>query len=146
MLMGDQKNYVGYFQFFVVEVLSVEALLGINEIHRHGLRINTEAGFAYHDKVGKLLTNLIYKTPYDFGSIQTEGELEDEYEGLQRENRQKTYSGNAATEGNVRALEAKGETHTVGVLQEDEEFDEELEQAKAPTVSLQTDNDKDEDI
>ena len=80
MLMGEQKNYVGYFQFFVVEMLSVEALLGINEIHRHGLRINTEAGFAYHDKVGKLLTNLIYKTPYDFGSIQTEGELEDEYE------------------------------------------------------------------
>ena len=121
MLMGEQKNYVGHFQFFVVEVLSVEALLGINEIHRHGLRINTEAGFAYHDKVGKLLTNLIYKTPYDFGSIQTEGELEDEYEGLQRENRQKRYSGNAATEGNVRALAAIGETHTVGVLQEDEE-------------------------
>ena len=40
MLLGESKNYVGYFKFFVVESLSVDALLGLDEIYRHGIRIN----------------------------------------------------------------------------------------------------------
>ena len=61
MLMGEQKNYVGYFKFFVVEALSVEALLGIDEIYRHELRVNTKNGFAVQDKVGKLRSNLVHR-------------------------------------------------------------------------------------
>ena len=67
--MGVERNYVGYVQFHIVDDLSIEALLGMDEIFRHGLRINTSDGFARQDKVGKLIANLSYKTPYDLGMI-----------------------------------------------------------------------------
>ena len=69
MLMGEKMNYVGYFHFHVVDNLSIEALMGMDGIFRHGLRINTNDGFAKQDKVGKLIANLSYKTPYNVGMI-----------------------------------------------------------------------------
>ena len=69
MIFGEKRNYVGYVQFHIVDNLSIEALLGMDEIFRHGLRINTSDGFARQDKVGKLIANLSYKTPYDVGVI-----------------------------------------------------------------------------
>ena len=69
MLMGERMNYVGYFKFFIVESLAVDALIGIDEIYRHKIRINANEGFACHDDVGKLKSNLIFKSPYDIGTI-----------------------------------------------------------------------------
>ena len=71
MLMGESKNYVGYFKFFVVESLSVDALLGLDEIYRHGIRINITDGFAWQDKIGKLKSNLIFKGALDIGAVLT---------------------------------------------------------------------------
>ena len=72
MLMGEDKNYIAYFQFYIVDSLSVDALLGIDEIFRHNLRINTKDGFVRQDNVGKLLSNIIYRTQYDIGSVKTD--------------------------------------------------------------------------
>ena len=69
MLMGEKMNYVGYFHFHVVDNLSIEALMGMDGIFRHGLRINTNEGFAKQDKVGRLIANLSYRTPYNVGMI-----------------------------------------------------------------------------
>ena len=69
MLMGETKNYVGYFKFFVVDHLAVDALMGIDEIHRHSIRLNNANSFASHDRIGKFLTNIIYKPPYDVGTV-----------------------------------------------------------------------------
>ena len=69
MLMGITKNYEAYFKFFVVEGLSVDALLGLDEIYRHGIKINTNEGFAWHESVGALKSNLIFKGPYDIGAV-----------------------------------------------------------------------------
>ena len=118
MIMGEHKNYVVHFQFFVVDALSVEALLGIDEIHRHKIRINTEIGFACHDKVGKLLTNLLYKTPYDFGTIQTEnGETENNYKKTEKAEGGK----NIRTKQKTCKSNTKEEILTVGVLQVEDE-------------------------
>ena len=67
--MGEQMNYVGHFKFYVVENLSVDALLGIDEIYRHKIRLNTEHGFACNDNVGKFKTNLVYKPYQDIGAV-----------------------------------------------------------------------------
>ena len=69
MLMGEKKNYVGFFEFFIVKSLAVDALIGVNEIYRHGIRVNANEGFACHDKVGRLICNMIFKFPYDMGLI-----------------------------------------------------------------------------
>ena len=65
MLMGEEMNYVGYFRFFIVDALAIDALLGIDEIFRHGIRINASEGFACQDQIGKFKTNLVFKPPYD---------------------------------------------------------------------------------
>ena len=72
MLMGESKNYEGFFKFFVVESLSVDALLGLDEIYRHDIRINMAEGFAWQDKVGKLKSNLVFKCAFDIGVVRTE--------------------------------------------------------------------------
>ena len=71
MLMGETKNYVGYFKFFVVESLSVDALLGLDEIYRHGIRINMVDGFTWQDNIGLLKSNLIYKGAFENGAVLT---------------------------------------------------------------------------
>ena len=59
MIMGERMNYIGYFKFFIVDRLSVDTLLGVDEIFRHRLRINTSDGFACQDNIGKLISNLV---------------------------------------------------------------------------------------
>ena len=59
MLMGETMNYIGYFKFYIVEGLSIDALLGVDEIFRHRLRINTSDGFARQDNFGELISNLV---------------------------------------------------------------------------------------
>ena len=61
MLMGKTMNYIGYFKFYIVDRLSIDALLGVDEIFRHRLRINTSDGFARQDNIGKLISNLVCK-------------------------------------------------------------------------------------
>ena len=78
MLMGEDKNYIAYFQFYIVDSLSVDALLGIDEIFRHNLRINTKDGFVRQDNVGKLLSNIIYRTQYDIGSVKTDENIKED--------------------------------------------------------------------
>ena len=75
MLMGEERNYVGYFKFYIVETLAVDALLGIDEIFRHEIRLNVQSGFACHDKAGKLKTNIVFKAPYDIGVIMADEDL-----------------------------------------------------------------------
>ena len=86
MLMGEEKNYVGYFRFYVVDMLSVEVLMGIDEICRHEIRLNTPNGFACHDKTGKLKSNLVYREPYEVGTvgiIQTKRDIDDDDDALE---------------------------------------------------------------
>ena len=69
ILMGETRNYVAHFKFYIVEKLSVDALLGIDEIVRHNIRLNTAEGFACKDEIGRFKCNLIYKTNYDVGMV-----------------------------------------------------------------------------
>ena len=75
MLMGEEKNYLGYFKFFIVETLSVDALLGVDEIYRHKIRLNANEGFACHDVIGRFMSNLIFKSPYDVGMVFLEEDI-----------------------------------------------------------------------
>ena len=61
MLLGKEKNYVGYFKFFIVDDLSFDAIIGLDEIYRHDLQINTTKGFVNHNEAGKLISNLCFR-------------------------------------------------------------------------------------
>jgi hypothetical protein len=76
LIFGETKNYLGKFRFYIVENLAIGALLGIDELFRHEIKVDVQEGFCSNDQVGKLIFNLIYKEPYDIGVVLLNEDIE----------------------------------------------------------------------
>lgn len=61
LLYGAKRNLECYMTFYVVENLTIEAILGLDQINRHSIKIDIRNGSCVHPEAGMLILKSVFQ-------------------------------------------------------------------------------------